>query len=143
VNLVRSIGADHVIDYTRTDFTDGAQRYDVIVDTGGNRSLRTLRRALTSRGTLVLVGAETGGRWFGDLDRSLGALVLSPFIGQRLVTFIASEKRDDLIVLAELIESGKVTPVVDRTYPLNETPAAIQYLVDGRAQGKLVIHVAD
>jgi NADPH:quinone reductase-like Zn-dependent oxidoreductase len=143
VDMVRSIGADHVIDYTRTDFTDGAQRYDVILDTGGHRRLTHLRRALTPRGTLVIIGSETGGRWLGGLDRQLRALVLSPFIGQRLGTFISSENRDDLMVLAELIESGKVTPVVDRTYPLSETPAAIQDLVDGRAQGKLVIHIAD
>jgi NADPH:quinone reductase-like Zn-dependent oxidoreductase len=141
VDLVRSIGADHVIDYTLDDITDGAQRYDVILDTGGHRSLTHLRRALTPRGTLVIVGSETGGRWLGGSDRLLRALMLSPFVGQKLGTFICSENAKDLIVLTELIESGAVTPVIDRTYPLSETPAAIRYMEEGHARGKVVINV--
>jgi NADPH:quinone reductase-like Zn-dependent oxidoreductase len=103
--------------------------------------LTHLRRVLTPRGTLVIVGAETGGRWLGGTDRQLRALMLSPFVGQKLGSFISSENAADLIVLTELIESGKVTPVIDRTYPLNETPAAIQYMVEGHARGKVVINV--
>jgi NADPH:quinone reductase-like Zn-dependent oxidoreductase len=141
VDLVRSIGADHVIDYTRDDPTTGDQRYDVILDTGGNRPLNDLRRALTAKGTLVIVGAETGGRWFGGMERVLRALVLSPFIGQKLSPLMASENAKDLAVLAELIESGKVTPVIDRTYPLNEAPAAVARMAAGQARGKVVVTV--
>lgn len=143
VDLVRSIGADHVIDYTVGDFADGEHRYDVILSAGGHRSLRDLRRALTPRGTLVIVGSETGGRWLGGMDRQLRALVLSPFVAQKLGTFVCSENRDDLLVLTGLIESGKVTPVVDRTYPLSQTPAAIRYMQDGHARGKVVVDVSD
>ena len=138
VDLVRSIGADHVFDYTRDDIADGGQLY-VILDTGGNRSLSALRRALTPRGTLVIVGAETGGRWHGGTDRQLWALMLSPFVGQKSGTFIASENNEDLMALTELIESGQVTPAIDRTYPLSEAPAAIRYMAEGRARGKVVI----
>jgi NADPH:quinone reductase-like Zn-dependent oxidoreductase len=144
VDLVRSIGADHVIDYTRDDFAEGAegeQRYDVILDIGGNSSLSRLRRALNLQGTLVIVGGETGGRWLGGTDRQLRALMLSPFVGQKLRTFISSENHEDLIVLKVSIESGKVTPVIDRTYPLSEVPEAIRYLEEGQAQGKVVIIV--
>jgi len=141
VDLVRSLGADHVIDYTATDVTDGTRPYDVILDIGGNRRLKALRRALTPHGTLVIVGAETGGRWLGGTDRQLRALALSPFIGQKTGTFISTQSSAELAVLTELIESGKVTPVVDRTYPLAEAPAAIRHLQDGRARGKVVITV--
>ena len=141
VDLVRSIGADHVIDYTRTDITNTGHRYDVILDTGGHRSLRHLRRALTPRGTLVIVGSETGGRWLGGIDRLLRAAIISPFVGQKLATLTCSENAQDLIVLTELIESGKVTPVVDRTYPLSETHAAIRYMTEGHARGKVVVTV--
>jgi NADPH:quinone reductase-like Zn-dependent oxidoreductase len=141
VDMVRSLGADHVIDYTLDDFADTGQRYDVILDIGGNRSLTHLRRALTPRGTLVLVGGETGGRWLAGTDRLLRARLLSPFVGQKLDTFICSENARDLIVLNELIESGTVTPVIDRTYPLSETPAAIQHMQEGHARGKVVINV--
>src|SRR5215218_4867787 len=139
VDMVRSIGADHVIDYTREDFAEGDQRYDLILDIGGNSSLARLRRALTPEGTLVIVGGEGGGRWFGGIDRQLRAMVLSPFVGQKLGTFVSSENHEDLLVLKELIESGKVTPVIDRTYPLAEVPEAIRYLEEGHAQGKVVI----
>jgi NADPH:quinone reductase-like Zn-dependent oxidoreductase len=141
VEMVRSIGADHVIDYTREDFAEGDQLYDLILDIGGNSSLARLRHALTARGTLVIIGGEGGGRWLGGTDRQLRALVLSPFVGQKLGTFISKENHEDMIVLKELIESGKVAPVIDRTYPLAEVPGAIRYLEEGHAQGKVVITV--
>jgi len=141
VDTVRAIGADHVVDYTREDFADGRHRYDVILDIGGNRRLRDLRRALSPRGRLVIVGGETDGRWLGGIDRQLRAHLLSPFVGQQLGTFVSSENAEDLTALRELIEAGKITPVVDRTYPLGEAAAAIRYLLDGRACGKLVITI--
>ena len=142
VDMVRSIGADHVIDYTHDDFADGEQRYQVILDIGGNASLSRLRRALAPTGTLVIAGGEKSGRWLGGSDRQIRALVLSRFVGQTLTTFISSENHEDMIVLKELIESGKVTPVIDRTYPLTEVPEAIRYLEQGHARGKVVITVA-
>jgi NADPH:quinone reductase-like Zn-dependent oxidoreductase len=141
VEMVRSIGADHVIDYTREDFAEGDERYDLILDIGGNSSLSRLRRALTPEGTLVIVGGEGGGGWLGGTDRQLRAMMLSPFVGQKLGTFVNKENQEDLIVLKELIESGKVTPVIDRTYPLSEVPEAIRYLEEGHARGKVVISV--
>jgi len=140
-DLVRAIGADHVIDYTRDDFADAKHRYDVILDIGGNSRLSHLRRALTARGRLVIVGGENGGRWLGGTDRQLRALLLSPLVSQKLGTFIASENAEDLEVLRDLIESGKVAPVIDRTYPLSETPAAIRHVMAGRARGKVVISI--
>ena len=139
VDLVRSLGADHVIDYTREDFADGQQCYEVILDVGGNASLSRLRGALTPKGTLVIAGGETDGRWLGGTDRQLRALVLSPFVGQKLGTFVSRENHGDLIVLKELIEAGKITPVVDCAYPLSDVPDAIRYLREGRARGKVVI----
>jgi NADPH:quinone reductase-like Zn-dependent oxidoreductase len=141
MDLVQSIGADHVIDYTRADIADGAQRYDVIIDTGGNRPLRQLRGALAPRGTLVIVGGETGGRWLGGFDRGFRAPVLSRFVKQELATVMCSENAADLLVLAELIESGKVTPVIDKTYPLSQAPDAIRYMQEGHAHGKVVITI--
>jgi NADPH:quinone reductase-like Zn-dependent oxidoreductase len=141
VDLVRGLGADHVIDYTVDDFTDGTHRYDVILDIGGNRRLSQLRRALTSDGRLVIVGGEGDGRWLGGSDRQIRALALSPFVGQKLGTFVASENAADLIALRELIDAGKLTPAIDRTYPLSEVPAAIRYLLDGHARGKIVINL--
>jgi NADPH:quinone reductase-like Zn-dependent oxidoreductase len=141
MDLVQSIGADHVIDYTRPDIADGAQRYDVIIDTGGNRPLRQLRGALAPRGTLVIVGGETGGRWLGGFDRGFRAPVLSRFVKQELATVMCSENAADLLVLAELIESGKVTPVIDKTYPLSQAPDAIRYMQEGHAHGKVVITI--
>jgi NADPH:quinone reductase-like Zn-dependent oxidoreductase len=138
-DLVRSIGADHVIDYTRDDFARSGQRYDVILDTAGNRPLSHLRNALNPRGTLVIVGGEAGGRWLGGTDRQLRALALSPFVGHRLRAFIAVARRADLRFLAERVAAGEVTPVIDRTYSLSEAPEAIRYLEKGRARGKLVI----
>src|SRR5829696_5565635 len=141
VEMVRSIGADHVIDYRREDFADGEQRYDVILDIGGNSSLARLRRALATRGTLVIVGGEGGGRWLGGLERQLWATMLSPFVSQKLGTFVSAPNHEDLLILKELIESGKVTPVIDRTYPLAEVPEAMRYLEGGHAQGKVLITI--
>ncbi len=139
VDMVRSLGADQVIDYVRDDFAQMAQRYDVILDMAGNRSLFTLRHALTPEGTLVIIGGEEGGRWLGGTDRQIRALLLSPFVRQRLRTFVAKESAEDLLVLKELIESGKVTPVIDRTYALREAADAIRHLKEGHARGKLVL----
>src|SRR4051794_10844371 len=139
--MVRSIGAHHVIDFTHHDFAEGDQHYDLILDIGGNSSLARLRRALTPKGTLVIVGGETDGRWLGGTDRQIRALLLSPFVGQKLGTFINKENHEDMIVLKELVESGKVTPVIDRAYPLSDVPEAIRYLEEGHAQGKVVITV--
>ena len=141
MEMVRSIGADIVVDYTRDDIGAGGRRYDLIIDIGGNRPLRQLRRALTSRGRLVIVGGETGGRWLGGFDRSLRAPVLSLFVRQRLGGIMCSENAADLLVLAELIESGKVRPVIDRSYPLSQAAAAVRYVQDGQARGKVVITV--
>jgi NADPH:quinone reductase-like Zn-dependent oxidoreductase len=138
-DVVKSIGADRVIDYTREDIADGGRCYDVILDTGGNRPLRQLRRALTPRGTLVIIGGETDGRWLGGSDRQLRSVMLSPFTRQHLGTLLCSENQADLIALTKLIESGQVTPVIDKVYPLSETIAAIRYMRDGHAQGKVVI----
>lgn len=139
-DLVRSLGADDVIDYTREDIADGRNRYEVILDTAGNRSLSHLRRALTREGTLVIVGGEGGGRWLGGFDRQiLRAPLLSLFVTQTLRPLVSKERSEDLEVLKELIEDGKVTPVIDRTYPLREAPEAIRYLAEGHAQGKVVV----
>jgi NADPH:quinone reductase-like Zn-dependent oxidoreductase len=138
--LVRSIGADHVIDYTRDDPVDGLKLYNVILDTAGNRSLSKLRRGLTSRGTLVIVGAENGGNWLG-VSRQLRAAALSPFVHQKLGTYISKEREEDLQELRTLLESGTITPVVDKTFPLNDVPDAIRYLKDGHARGKIVITI--
>jgi NADPH:quinone reductase-like Zn-dependent oxidoreductase len=141
LDLVRSLGADHVIDYTHDDFAEAEQRYDVILDIGGNSSLSRLRRALTPKGTLVIAGGETDGRWLGGVDRQLRAMMLSPFVGQKLGTFVASVNAEDLIVLKELIEAGKVTPAIDRTFSLSEAPKAIRYLEEGHARGKVALTV--
>jgi len=131
VDMVRSIGADHVVDYTREDFTRTGQRHDLILDMIGNRSLSDSRRALTRKGTLVWVG--------GSLTGMPKAVVVSPFVSQKLVVLIAKTKREDLMVLRELLEAGTVSPVIDRSYPLEEVPEAIRYLEEGHARGKVVI----
>jgi len=141
VDAVRALGADHVIDYSSDDFADGEHRYDVILDIGGNRRLAHLRRALTPRGRLVIVGGETDGRWLGGVDRQFRALLLSPFVGQKLGTFVASENTEDLMVLRGLIDSGRLAPAIDRSYPLSEVAAAIRYMLDGHTRGKLVVTV--
>ncbi len=141
VDLVRSLGADRVLDYTDEDFTDGQCRYDVILDTGGNRRLGHLRRALTRSGVLVIVGSETGGRWLGGFDRALRATMLSPFVPQDLGMLVSTESAEHLDTLRELIEAGRVIPAIERTYPLSETSAAIHHMSDGRARGKIVIAI--
>jgi NADPH:quinone reductase-like Zn-dependent oxidoreductase len=141
VEMVRSIGADHVIDYTLDDFAEGNQPYHLILDIGGRSSLSRLRRALIPKGTLVIVGGETDGRWLGGTDRQLRAHLLSPFVGQKLGTFVSRENHRDMIVLKELIEAGQTTPVIDRAYPLGEVPEAIRYMRNGHARGKVVITV--
>jgi NADPH:quinone reductase-like Zn-dependent oxidoreductase len=140
VDMVRSIGADHVIDYTQQDFTRTGQRYDLILEMAGNRSLSDLRRALTPKGTLVLVGGS-GGRWFMGTGRTLRAVLVSPLVGQRLRSFFSKPKGADLVVLKELLEAGKLTPVIDRTFPLSETPEALRYVGEQSTQGKTVITV--
>jgi len=141
VDLVRSIGADHVIDYTRDDVADGRQHYEVILDIGGNRPLSHLRRALTRQGTLVLVGGESGDRWTGGMGRQVLAVATSAFSRQNMRMFINKERSADLQYLTELIDAGKVTPIIDRTYPLRQTPEAIRYLEEGHSRGKIVITV--
>ena len=138
MDMVRSIGADRVIDYTQEDFTQSGQRYDVLLDLVGSRSLSDCRRALTRRGTYVLVGVSHLGQWFG-LARQLKVLSLSLFVRQKMRVFIVRHNRDDLVALKELVEAGKVTPIVDRSYKLSEVAEALQHQGEGHAQGKLVI----
>jgi NADPH:quinone reductase-like Zn-dependent oxidoreductase len=141
VDMVRAIGASHVVDYTQEDFTRSGQRYDLIFDSVGTHSLSDIRRVLTREGTLVLVGGPDKGRWLGPLTGLLEVLVLSRFVSQRLVPFLAHLSKDDLIVMREFLEAGKVTPVIDRSYPLSDVPEAIRYLEEGHARGKVVITV--
>ena len=138
VDLVRSIGADHVIDYTREDFTRTGQRYHLILDMAGTHSLSECRRALTPRGTYVVVGAPSG-RWLTGPDRFIKVLVMSLFVSQRMVPFVTTASKKDLVVLKDLLEAGKVTPVIDRSYGLNDVSEAIRYLEEGHARGKIVI----
>ena len=141
VDMVRSIGADRVIDYTQQDFTRTEQRYDVLLDNVGNRSLSDCRRVLNPRGRYVLIGGggPDDGRWIGPLIRVLKMLVLSRFVSQDMVFFMAQLKQEDLTLLGDLMQAGKVTPVIDRRYKLSETPEAIRYLEEGHARGKVVI----
>jgi NADPH:quinone reductase-like Zn-dependent oxidoreductase len=139
LDLVRSLGADHVIDYSRQDFADGAEIYDLIVDIGGNASLSRLRKALTSTGTLVIVGGEEGGKVTGGFGRSLRAPLLSPFVRQRLTMLASKERASDQEHLTPLIEAGKVTPSVDSTYPLDRVPEAMRHLEAGQVRGKVAI----
>jgi NADPH:quinone reductase-like Zn-dependent oxidoreductase len=141
-DLVRALGADHVLDHTRHDFADGGPRFDVILDIGGNATLSHLRRALPAHGRLIIVGGETDGRLLGGSGRQIRAKLLSPFISQQLRTFIATENAADLKTLRHLIETRKLAPAIDRTYPLSEVAAAIRHLLDGRARGKLVVSVS-
>jgi NADPH:quinone reductase-like Zn-dependent oxidoreductase len=142
VDLVRSIGAGEVIDYTREDFADRGPRYDVILDTAGNRPLSHLRRALAPHGILVIVGGEAGGRWLGGTHRQLLALVESRFVRQRLRPLMAMIRPGDLETLKGLIESGKVTPLIDRTYPLEQASEALRHLERGHVRGKIVLTVS-
>ncbi len=140
--LVRSLGADDVIDYTHDEIDCNGARYDVVIDTAGNRRLSLLRRAMTPHGTLVLVGGEHGGgRVLGGFDRQLRAPLVSIFVGQRLRGLVAKERTEDLEALTRLIESGAVTPVIDRTYALADAPDAIRYLAEGHAAGKVAVTV--
>jgi NADPH:quinone reductase-like Zn-dependent oxidoreductase len=143
VDEVRALGADHVLDYTRENVTDGSRRYDVILDIGGNRPLTQLRQALGPRGRLVIVGGENGGRWLGGTDRQMRARVLSVFVHQQLGTFINKENAPDLITLQEMIDAGTLTSTVDRSYPMEDVSAAIRYLLDGHTRGKIVIDIRD
>jgi NADPH:quinone reductase-like Zn-dependent oxidoreductase len=140
VDFVRSLGADRVLDYSAGNVLAGEVRYDVVLDIGGNTPLRRLRRALTPAGTLVIVGGESGGRWLG-VRRQLLAMALSPFVKQRLGTFINSENAADLAVLTGLFDAGTVVPAVDRVFPLAEAPAAVRWMREGRARGKVVVAI--
>jgi NADPH:quinone reductase-like Zn-dependent oxidoreductase len=141
-DLVRSLGADDVIDYTREDFTDGSRRWDLIIDTAGRRPLSTLRRALTEKGTLVIVGGDGGGRWTGGFFRGmLRAPLVSLFVGQRLRGLATKIEQDDLVALTQLVEAGTLGAVIDRTYPLIEAPDAVRYLAQGHPAGKVVVTV--
>ncbi|MEO6125101.1 MAG: NAD(P)-dependent alcohol dehydrogenase [Ilumatobacteraceae bacterium] len=138
INLVRSLGADHVVDYTQADFADGTEHYDLIIDIGGNSPLARLRRALTHKGTLVIVGGEGGGKLTG-MTRQLRALALSPFVSQRLTMVIPKEHYADLEKLTELIEAGTVTPSLGGTHPLDQAADAMRQLVAGKVHGKIAI----
>jgi NADPH:quinone reductase-like Zn-dependent oxidoreductase len=142
-DLVRSLGASHVIDYASEDFADGARRYDLVIDIAGNPTATRLRRALTPAGTAVIVGGEGGGSWTGGMDRQLRALALSPFVRQRFTMFIAKQRASDLERLTGLIESGGVTPSIDRTCSLGEFPQAMRDLAAGDVRGKVVITVRE
>ena len=139
LELVRSLGADHVIDYTTADFADDVHRYDLVLDVGGTPRLSRLRRALTATGTAVLVGGEEGGSWTGGMGRTLRARGVSMFVRQRLTNFIAKQRSSDLDRLRGLIEAGEVRPFVDVSYPLERAPVAMQHLEEGRVRGKVAI----
>ncbi|WP_411284545.1 NAD(P)-dependent alcohol dehydrogenase [Lapillicoccus sp.] len=141
LDLVRALGADHVVDYTCDDFADGAHRYDLIIDIAGRATLSRLRRALTPTGTAVLVGGEDGGELTGGMNRQLRALALSSVVQQRLTMLVCTVRGNDLERLTDLIEAGQVVPSIDRTYPLAEVPDAIRHLESGRARGKVAIIV--
>jgi NADPH:quinone reductase-like Zn-dependent oxidoreductase len=140
MDLVRSLGASHVLDYTAGDFADGTRHYDLIVDIAGNPSLSRLRRALTPTGTAVIVGGEDGGNWTG-MGRQLRALARSPFLRQRLTVVTPRQRSSDLDRLTSLIEAGTVTPSIGATYPLDQVPQALRYLEAGQARGKVVITI--
>ena len=141
LDLVRSLGAEHVIDYTREDFADQGEHYDLILDIAGNPGLRRLRRALTPTGTAVIVGGEDGGQLTGGMNRSLRALALSAASKQRFAFFINKERASDLDRLTEFIEAGQVTPTIDRTYPLDQVPEAVRQLASGQVRGKVAITI--
>ena len=143
VDLVRSLGADHVIDYTKEDFAKGEQRYDVILDNVPNHSLSECRRILNPNGKYVMIGGggPNDSRWIGPFGRVINTMILSPFVSQKMGMMMADTSQKDLTILGDLIQSGKVKPVIDRTYKLSEVPAAIAYLEEGHARGKVVITV--
>ena len=138
VEMVRSIGADHVIDYKQEDYTTSGKSYDLIIDNVGNHSLLANKRVLNSNGILVIVGGSKG-NWLGPLMRPINALILSPFVDQEFVLLLAQMRKDDLAILGDLMQAGKVTPVIDRRYHLSEVPAAIRYSEEGHARGKIII----
>ncbi len=141
LDLVRTLGADHVVDYTSEDATDGSRQYDLIIDIGGRTPVRRLRRALAIRGTLVIVGGEDGDRWTGGVGRQLRAILLSPFTKQRLTTFISKETHSSIERLAEFIRSGDVVPAVGERFALEKTADAIRQMEAGTTRGKSVIVV--
>jgi NADPH:quinone reductase-like Zn-dependent oxidoreductase len=141
MDMVRSIGADHVIDYTQEDFTRGGQRYDLMLDLVGNRSVSECRSVLNGKGAYLASFGQPDNRWLGPLAQVFRTLLLSPFVSQKMAMFVMKPNQKDLVVLQELLESGKVAPVIDRTYSLSEVPEAFRYLEDGHAQGKVVITV--
>jgi NADPH:quinone reductase-like Zn-dependent oxidoreductase len=141
LDTVRSIGADDVIDYTQEDFTTSGRRWDVIIETAGGRPVNELRHALAPRGTLVVVGGEGGGKWVGKAGRMVWGPALSPFVSQKLTTLAVKHNGADLVVLKDLIEAGKITPVIGGTYELREVPDAIRDLEQRRTQGKCVVIV--
>jgi len=138
VEMVRSIGADHVIDYKKENYTESGNQYDLIVDMVGNHGLLANRRVMSPDGILVLVGGGKG-NWIGPMTGPLMALVLSPFVGQEFVTLLAGLNKEDLALLGDLMQSGEITPVLDRTFPLTEVPSAIRYSEEGHARGKIIV----
>ncbi len=140
VELVRSLGADHALDYTREDYTLGAVRYDVIVDMVGNHSALANRRALTPDGIYVMVGGPSG-RWLAPLDRVLQMVVVDPFVSQHLGMMLAQQNPTDLATMRDLMQAGSVTPVIDREFPLDQVAEAMRYLETGRARGKVVVTI--
>lgn len=141
LDLARALGADHVLDYTRDDFADGSRRYDLVIDLAGNPTLSRLRRALTPTGTAVITGGEEGGSFSGGMNRQLRAVAWSPFLRQRLTMFIAKQRSSDLDRLTGLIETGRVLPSVERTYPLHGAAEAIRHLEAGDVRGKVAISI--
>ncbi|HZM66236.1 MAG TPA: NAD(P)-dependent alcohol dehydrogenase [Nakamurella sp.] len=141
LDLVTSLGADRVVDYTREDFAAGSHHYDLIVDIAGNSPLSRLRRALTPTGTAVIVGGESKGNLTGGIDRQLRALILTRFVGQRLTGLASKERASDLEILADHLAAGTVTPSIDRTYPLDQVPTAMRYLEAGKVKGKIAITI--
>jgi NADPH:quinone reductase-like Zn-dependent oxidoreductase len=141
-DLVRSLGAQRVVDHTATRLEDLGERFDAVLDIGGHRPLRVLRRLLAERGALVVVGSEGGGRWLGGLERSIGAALLSPFVRQRLVMLVASENGADLADLTAVVERGGMRPALERTFPLERAAEAIDHVASGRARGKVVVTIA-
>ena len=147
LDMIRSIGADRVVDYAQEDFTRSAERYDVILDIAGNHTWSEIRRALTPEGTYVLIGNDhygaTGHRWFGSLGRFATLMVMAPFVNQLHHFRAVKNPGDRLVVLKELIEAGKITPVIDKTFLLSEVPEAMRYLESRQAQGKIVVTVSE
>jgi NADPH:quinone reductase-like Zn-dependent oxidoreductase len=141
VQMVRAIGADTVIDYKREDFTESTARYDLIVDTVGNHPLSELRRVLTPKGAVVIVGGPSDGKWLGPMEGLISAALYSPFVSQTFSFILAELNKEDLAILGNLMQAGKLTSVIDRQYPLSEVPAALAYLEEGHARGKVVIRV--